>query len=241
MDELLQFVLDAHGGLDRWLSVQRLDARMSLTGYLFNLKHHPCELRDICVQVQARRPRATLVPFLLPHQRGHFDGETVSIQTDDGTIISRLDAPRNSFEAHQRVTPWSELQLLYFAGYLAWNQLTLPFLLASAAVQCREIGQYSSGGDPWRVLEVIFPDAIPTHSSEQRFFFDADGMLRRQDFVTEIAPAKATLLCFDTREFDGFFFPTRSRMVARAPNGEAAINGPSSVWIELDSLTVSRD
>jgi hypothetical protein len=66
-------------------------------------------------------------------------------------------------------------------------------------------------------------------------------MLRRQDFVTVIAPSKATLLCFDTREFDGFFYPTRNRMIGRAPCGEAAVNGPSSVWMELDSLIVSQD
>ena len=38
MSELLNFVLKAHGGLERWREVQSLEARVSLTGGLYQLK-----------------------------------------------------------------------------------------------------------------------------------------------------------------------------------------------------------
>lgn len=241
MDELLELVLEAHGGLERWHKVRRLDARMTLTGYLFELKQHPAGLRAASVQVDTRNPRALLAPFPVHGERGIFENEVVKIQTDGGVIVAQLDRPRNSYEGHQRITPWSDLQLLYFASYLVWNYLTLPFLLGTRTVRCEEVDSHGFGDDTWRVLRATFPEEIPTHCAEQRFYFDSDGMLRRQDFTLEIARGRAAQFYFDIREFDGFFFPTRSRVVARDHQDCARQNGPSSVWIELDSLVVSRD
>jgi len=36
--DLLDLALKAHGGLDRWREVKRLDVRVSLTGALYHLK-----------------------------------------------------------------------------------------------------------------------------------------------------------------------------------------------------------
>jgi len=41
MNELLDLVLQAHGGLERWRDVQSLDVRVSLTGGLYHLKGYP--------------------------------------------------------------------------------------------------------------------------------------------------------------------------------------------------------
>ncbi len=38
MSDLLDFVLQAHGGLQRWRKVQSLDVRVSLAGSLYRLK-----------------------------------------------------------------------------------------------------------------------------------------------------------------------------------------------------------
>jgi hypothetical protein len=38
MSELLDVVLHAHGGLERWREVKSLDVRISLTGGLYRLK-----------------------------------------------------------------------------------------------------------------------------------------------------------------------------------------------------------
>ena len=41
MNELLDLVLQAHGGLERWREVQSRDVRISLTGGLYRLKGYP--------------------------------------------------------------------------------------------------------------------------------------------------------------------------------------------------------
>ena len=41
MTELLDMVLQAHGGLERWRDVQSLDVRISLTGGPYRLKGFP--------------------------------------------------------------------------------------------------------------------------------------------------------------------------------------------------------
>ena len=41
MNELLDMVLQAHGGLECWCEVQSLDVRVSLTGGLYRLKGYP--------------------------------------------------------------------------------------------------------------------------------------------------------------------------------------------------------
>ena len=41
MTELLDLALQAHGGLERWLDVQSLGVRVSLTGSLYRLKGYP--------------------------------------------------------------------------------------------------------------------------------------------------------------------------------------------------------
>jgi hypothetical protein len=41
MNELLDMVLHAHGGLECWREVQSLDVRISLTGGRYRLKGYP--------------------------------------------------------------------------------------------------------------------------------------------------------------------------------------------------------
>jgi hypothetical protein len=41
MNELLDMVLQAHGGLECWREIQSLDVRVSLMGSLYRLKGYP--------------------------------------------------------------------------------------------------------------------------------------------------------------------------------------------------------
>jgi hypothetical protein len=241
VSDLLETALEAHGGLESWQKVRRLDARVTLAGYLFELKQHPAGLRTVSVQVETHRPGVRIAPFPVHGRRGIFQDDVVTIQTDGGAVIAQLEHPRDSYEGHLRVTPWSELQFLYFVSNTIWNYLTLPFLLVGPDVHCEEVGTHQSGADTWRVLQATFPETIPTHCPQQRFYFDSDGLLRRHDFFSEIAKGRVTQFCFDTREFDGFYFPTRSRVLGRDGQDQVRTDGPSSYWIELESLVVARD
>ena len=59
MSELLNFVLQAHGGLERWHEVQSLNVRAWLTGALYRLKGYPEDVpqalplsRDVTAQLR---------------------------------------------------------------------------------------------------------------------------------------------------------------------------------------------
>ena len=49
-------------------------------------------------------------------RRSAFTPGRVAIETDDGTVLKSLDQPRASFAGHTAETPWSTVQLAYFAG-----------------------------------------------------------------------------------------------------------------------------
>jgi hypothetical protein len=131
MTDLLDFVLDAHGGLNNWQRVTGVDLRLTLGGYRFEIKQHPDALRTALVKVDARRPYTLISPFPQKRKRGIYEDGTARIETDAGTLVEDLAAPRTSYEGHERLTPWNDLQYLYFIGYAFWNYFTTPFLLAS--------------------------------------------------------------------------------------------------------------
>src|ERR1700719_4591174 len=84
MTDLLVLALEAHGGLKNWKSVTGVDLRLTLGGYLFEIKQHPDGLRTALVKVDARRPRTLIVPFPEQGKRGIYQEGKVWVQTDAG-------------------------------------------------------------------------------------------------------------------------------------------------------------
>jgi hypothetical protein len=241
MTDLLDFVLEAHGGMETWRSVVGVDLRLTLGGYLFEIKQHPDGLRTALVKVETRRPRALISPFPEKGKRGIYQDGKVWIQTDAGTMVEELPTPRTAYEGHERRTPWNNLQYLYFIGYAFWNYFTMPFLLASDGVECEEVEPWEENGQKWRVLKATFDDAIDTHCAVQKFYIDDKGMVQRHDYFTDVAKGNVAHYCMDYRTFDGFVFPTRRRVVARGENEITVASGPSSVLIDIESVVVSRE
>jgi hypothetical protein len=241
MTDLLEMALAAHGGLENWKRVVGVDLRLTLGGYLFEIKQHPDGLRTALVKIDVRQPSTLIAPFPEKGKRGIYRGGEVWIQTDAGAVIEELPQPRLAYEGHERRTPWNDLQYLYFIGYAFWNYFTTPFLLASNGVTCEEVSPWEENGQRWRVLQATFDKAIDTHCSVQKFYFDSNGMLQRHDYFTDVAKGNAAHYCMDYRTFDGFVFPTRRRVVSRTESDVAATGGPSSVLIDIESIVVSLE
>jgi hypothetical protein len=146
MTALLDLALEAHGGLDNWKGVTGVNLRLTLGGYLFEIKQHPHGLRAALVKVDARRPRTLIVPFPERGKRGIYQEGKVWVQTDTGAMVEDLPAPRTAYEGHQRSTPWNDLQYLYFIGYAFWNYFTTPFLPRIRGSDLR--GGRTMGGEP---------------------------------------------------------------------------------------------
>jgi hypothetical protein len=123
-------------------------------------------------------------PFISSKQRSVYaPNRTAAVETtDDGKIVESRDNPRAAFEGHGRETQWDNLHPIYFSGYAMWTYLTSPFPLKLPNVRTEEIEPWEGQGDVWRRLKATFPPEIATHSTEQVFYFDKTGLLRRQDY-----------------------------------------------------------
>ena len=239
MTDLLEKVLEAHGGLDNWRRVNTVDFRLTLRGAALEVKQQLNGLRDVSVKVDARRPRTLITPFPAPGSRGVFDADRVTIESDAGATTSEFAEARKAFEGHERQTPWTDKHFLYFIGYALNNYMTMPFLLTKDGVRSEEIAPHEEHGETWRVLKVTFPSSIPVHCPEQKFYFNDAGHLVRNDYAPEVTRGSAAHYTFDHRNFDGFIFPTFRRVVFREPDGRTRLTGPSIFRLDIASVVLS--
>ncbi len=239
MADLLEKVLDVHGGLDRWRRVETVDFRLTLRGAALAAKGKPEGLRDVLVKIDTRRPRTLVTPFPVPGSRGLFQNGRVTIETDAGLTAAQLDRPRGSFEGLGPQSPWTDLQFLYFMGYALGNYMTMPFLLASNGVRCEQIASHEEHGESWQALKVTFPSGIDVHCPEQIFYFNEAGYLVRNDYAPEVSRGMAAHYTFDHKTFDGFVFPTHRRVVRRDTDGRTFLSGPSIFRLDIESIVLS--
>jgi hypothetical protein len=91
--------------------------------------------------------------------------------------------------------------------------------------------------EKWRRLRVQFPPGIPTHSTEQVFLVDRNGLLRR--LGNRADPVGSTAIahyCYDHQDFSGLILPTRRRAFARRDDGTPA---PEATIVQVDIANVT--
>ena len=241
---LLDEVLAAHGGADRWRAARTIRAGVRSGGLLPRTRIPGNRLADYRLTVDVSRPHAVLDPFPGPGRRGVFDRGAAYIEDAAGEVVEARQDPRSAFfgvSGLRRNLRWDALDAAYFAGYAMWNYLTTPHLLTLEGVEVDEGEPRREGDERWRRLDVRFPAEIDTHSREQTFYFDSTGLLRRHDYTAEVVGgwANAAHLCADHREYDGLVFPTRRRVRPVGPGGRV-LPGPTLVAIDLVDVSVER-
>ncbi|PTB52857.1 hypothetical protein M431DRAFT_557419 [Trichoderma harzianum CBS 226.95] len=192
----------------------------------------------ITVDVEKFKSVIQGLPGTNPDDRGYFDYDRTWLEARDGSVIKEYKQNRSSFKDHVRTTQWDDLQLTYFISYAMCNYLSIPFLFIRPDFTTRELEPHTEGRDNWRVLEVTYPDGFPTHTKVQKFYFDdKDFLLRRMDYVTDVAKGVAAHYCWDHKNIDGLVFPTLRRIVRR--NGDVAVfNGPSGFVIDYTNVVI---
>lgn len=240
MSDLIDAALAAHGGLDRWQALRTLSARVSIGGALWRLKGWPDVFADARVDIDARRQRAEYIPIGGAGPHTLFEQDRVAVIADDGATREERRAPRAAFAGHVLATPWDALHLAYFSGYAMWNYLTMPFLLRHPGVQAEELPSWDEHGATWRRLRVVFPDELQTHSREQVFYFDRDGLLRRHDYQVDVIGSGATSahLVSGHRTFGGIVFPTVRRVHPIGPDNRP-LTGTVLVSIDVHDIDVA--
>ena len=243
MDALLATVLTAHGGLDRWSGVKTLTVRLSLGGPFWGAKGWPDLLSDETLELDARREHLVYMPFTAPDRRSVFDvdPERLTIQSTGGHLVEQRADPRASFAGYDVSTRWDAVQVAYFSSYALWNYLTTPFLFTYPGVQAHEIEPWQEEGQTWRRLHVTFPPTIATHNPEQTFYYDADGMQRRMDYIVQVnGNAMIAHYTGDPQTFGGLVFPTRRLVYRRYPDGTAD-RSRAAITIDIHDITINSN
>jgi hypothetical protein len=220
MNDLLDGVYEAHGGLERWRRLTQVRFTGSAGGKL--PWPRPDFMASTGATADTRVERVLFQPFGAPDRRGLFTPGHVEIQDAAGTVLAARDDPRQAFAAYPPGRLFDELDAAYSAGHTFWTYLTIPFLCAWDGVQAEGIEPWQENGETWRRLRVEFPDDIATQSTVQTLCSGPDNLLRRHDYSAEILGGSATAhYTMDYRTFDGFGFPTRRRVKRRQPDGNS--------------------
>ena len=245
MTALLDEVLKAHGGLERWRKAGTVHARVRTGGLLIRTRVPGNRLADSHLTVHVQEPRTVLDPFPRDGQRGVFERGAARIESRDGEVLSSRTDARAAFFGRsglRRNLRWDALDSVYFAGYAMWNYLTFPYLLTRQGVEVGEGETWTEGGETWRCLHASFPPDIDTHSPRQTFYVDAGGRLRRHDYVPEVIGrwARSAHYCADHVQAGGLVFPTR-RWVRLLGPGNRSLPFPTTVSLQLTDVRVETE
>jgi hypothetical protein len=221
-DELLERAIAAQGGSERFDSASEISVRLRCSGWALALKLKRGALADFTGTISTTEPRAVLAPYPKQGRRGVLERNSVRIESDGGEVLAERADPRAAIRSFRRNFWWDDLDLLYFATYALWGYMSAPFVFRRPGFEVDETEPWREDGEVWQGLQVRFPEDVPAHSREQRYYFDDRGLIRRNDYTAEVFGrwAKATHYCWDHEEFSGLVVPTRRKAMPRRRNGK---------------------
>lgn len=236
MTDLLDLAIEAHGGMQHWQQIEQLHAHIKVGGTVWHLKGWPDVYADIHTSISTHRPHTEFTPFLQEGQHCVWEPERTAIVADSSEVIEHRVAPRSFFEGHTITTPWDRQHLIYFTGYAMWTYLTTPFLFKLPGFSTEEIEPWQEENEIWRRLKVTFPSTVPSHSTVQTFYFNADGLLRRHDYSVDImGGTRSANYASDVRSFTGLMIPTKRRVYSTGADNRPILD---RVAVSIDLLDV---
>ncbi|MBS3920826.1 MAG: hypothetical protein KG012_18290 [Deltaproteobacteria bacterium] len=241
IEMMLKEIFEVHGGVERWKSLEALEAEISVWGLLFTTKRIAV-LTRVRVRASTQEPRFTFFDFPQVGQTGElFGNEEVCIVDSDEKVLAKRVNPRSAFRGLRRWFKWDSLDFTYFGGYATWNYLVTPFLFLRDGFEFEEMEPMQTASNCWSRLRVTFPGEIPTHCRTQIFYFDQNRLLRRLDYTAEVVGhwAHAAHHCDLYQEFDGLKVPTRRR-VRPLIFGDKPLPAPTLVAIDVHDVRPIR-
>jgi hypothetical protein len=101
------------------------------------------------------------------------------------------------------------------SGYLIWNYMAVPFILADPDFETKELRRTVAPGENLRRLQVVFPARVVTRAPIQTFHFDREGLLRRLDYRASHADHVPISQVYSGHQrFSGILVPTLCRLSA---------------------------
>ena len=232
MNDILEFAMNGHGGLDRWREFASISVHLSQGGALWDLKQQGGVLEEVDVTASLTAEHLSHGPFGEPPVHTDFTPDRVAIESADGTVLDELSHPRDSFAGHTQATPWNRLQLAYFAGTAMWTYLTQPFSFTIPGFMVSEGKLWVENGRTYRRMNVTWPSQLATHNTHQVLYLDDTGLIFRHDYTVEITGnTDAAHYLTDYVDVSGLKVPTRHRIYPRAADGQA---DPSLLIVSID-------
>jgi hypothetical protein len=230
---LIDHVLAAYGGIDRWRRLQRFTAHISINGRLLAWQGREGKLKDVVAEGSLHEPSVRLTGFTAPDKCGVYRPDRVAIERVDGTFLAARDNPRGAFPDHSDRASWDDLHLACFCGIYIWNCIAAPFLLATQAVEIDELGPWHERTETWWRFRAVFPASAGTFAQEQLFYFDQSGLQRRTDYAAiDDAGVRVAHYSWAHQPFSDIVVATLHRCLVLQPD-ETPVRKPSCVDIEI--------
>lgn len=240
MTNLVDAVIEAHGGLARWRATPFVQLRLSSGGLAFALKGQGRALERIDARVATQGQDVHLIAA---GRRARLSDGVFTLEGPDASIVE-TKADAGSFRGPRRLLRWSHADVLRFASLAIWTYASVPFVLARDDVETEVLDPWSEQpSESWHRVAVRFPDHLHTHSAQQVLYFDEQLRLRRHDYTAEAFGrwAKASHYCTSHRSFSGLLVPTRRRVYPRKRNNHPR-GWPLLVRIDVErAATTSAD
>lgn len=236
MTDLLDYVVQAHGGLTRWNELDSVSAHLAQGGVTWEMKGQKGVLDDVFVTARLHEEQVSHHPFGAAGLRSVFTPERVTILSNDGTVAEELNQPRASFAGHTLQTPWTTPQLAYFAGAAMWTYLTQPFTFTLPGFETAELEPWHENGEQWRRLRVTWPGNLAGLSRVLTVYAGEDGLIRREDYDVEIMGGSAGAHYMSGyTQIAGIMVPTGHRILPRTPEGQT-LTDPLLISIDLSEI-----
>jgi hypothetical protein len=228
---LLERVVDAYGGADRWRDISVIEAELSAGGLLLAWKRGRAGRFDRLRVVADVHRQQIRYPAFHEGMDGVLRGHDVSLETSDGPVMRRQGA-RARFPYGQRLLHWDALDMMYFFGYAIWNYLTFPALLLRADMRWEQTGE--------QLLTGTFPAELATHCPRQTFRIDPEtGLVDQHHYTAEVfGPgwARACHLTSEYREADGIRYASHRRVHPMSPGAKGPMSRPLLIWADIHEL-----
>jgi hypothetical protein len=165
--------------------------------------------------------------------RALYRPDWVALEGQDARRLTERQGSPEEFRSELQSATWDELQLAHYCGYLIWNYIATPFILADPDFETKELPRNVARGESLRRLRVVFPARIVTHASSQTFYFDREGLLRRLDYPAAHDDHTPIAQMFSGHQrFSGILVPTLCRLLSIGAEG-VPIAKPSLLDVEI--------
>jgi hypothetical protein len=209
--DLVLRAIDRHGGWALWNRLESVAVSLvRLSGLLPWLKGY---------QRSYQLPRTmTSFPGQERSELGEQGRAWVSYQRGDVRLGESGEVSRHhrrTFAGLRKLRRWSLADAGYFFGYAFATYTAVPFTLPGLVFVRSVRGTWR--GEKLEGVRVAFPDGADVHSPRQNFLFDRTGLLRRMDYVADVAGwwARGAHGCDEYATAGGLPFPLQRTVVLR--------------------------